>query len=432
MKRLITTALLLLSVLFVNIPAYAETIETSANSYILVDAKTGQVLSEKDADKKSYPASTTKILTAIVAIETGDLKQMMTASKEAVKDIGPDGMNIFIAPGEELQMEDLLNAMLIASANETANIIAENLAPTRKDYIDKMNAKAKELGANNTHFTNPNGMHDDDHYTTARDLSILACYAMSLPKFREITAKKSYLMNVTNMHKKWDMLYTTNKFLYTTSEYFSKITGIKSGYTSQAGYNLVSSAMNDDGMELIAVVFGDQSKAKVDTDSKKLLEYGFENYSLQKVIAEGQFIKNVPVKDAKDNVNVNIVVKSDFSCVLPKDSSEWNIDFSDTINSKIQAPVNKGDVLGYREYRRNGAKLGKVDLVAAGSVEKIQTQPTKLKEKTGSPIIFSIIKYILLAAFALFALRFILRRISRSMKARRRRNLYQTKRRLMK
>lgn len=433
MKRILILTLFILSILILyETPAYADLMTSDAQAYILIDAKSGMVLCEKNANDKLYPASTTKILTAVVALENGDLNQMMKASRESVRDIGVGGMNIGISPGEELRMEDLLNAMLIQSANETANILAENLAPTRKDFIDMMNSRAKELGATNTHFTNPCGMHDNGHYTTARDLSIIARHAMTLPKFCEIVAKDSYMMTVTNMHKKWDMLYTTNKLLYQTSELFSKVTGIKSGFTSQAGFNLVSAAVNNDGMELIAVVLGeiDHPQSRVTSDSKTLLEHGFKDFAIQKLTDDGQAIKSVSVSGAKDNMNVDLVTGNEFSCVLPVDKNEWKVIATENINPDIQAPIQKGDVLGYIEYERVGIRLGKVDLVAASAVEKSSME--KLKNTTGNSVFISIVKTVLIAVVCLFFLRIVLRLISRSRKAKRQRTMYNINRRLMK
>lgn len=429
-KAFIPITILVILSLYI-MPVYADPIKTDAHAYILVDAKTSMVLCEKNADDRLYPASTTKILTGIVALENGDLNQMMTASREAVRDIGAGGMNIGISPGEELRMEDLVNAMLIQSANETANILAENLAPTRKDFIDMMNNKAKELGATNTNFTNPCGMHDNEHYTTARDLSIMARYGMTIPKFREIVAKDSYAMTPTNMHKSWDMLYTTNRLLYQTSDFFSKVTGIKSGFTSQAGFNLVSSAINNDGMELIAVVMGetDHPQSRVVNDSKTLLEHGFKDFYIQKVADAGQAVKSVAVGGAKEPTNVDLVLESEFKTVLPVDKNEWNISAIENINPDIKAPIKKGDVLGYIEYERDGIKLGKVNLIAANSIEKNSIET--IKEKAGNPILLSISKTVLIAFVCLFFLRIVLRTISRRRRARRRRSIY-TNRRLTK
>lgn len=437
MKRILVLTFFLLFILILNeTPAYADLITTDARAYILIDAKTGMVLCEKNADDKLYPASTTKILTALVALEKGNLDQMMTASREAIRDIGPDGMNIGINPGEELRMEDLVNALLIRSANETANIIAENLAPARKDFVDMMNKRAKELGAVNTNFTNPCGLHGMEHYTTARDLSVITRYAMTIHKFREIVAKDSYAMTPTNMHKKWDMLYTTNKLLYQTSDYFSKVTGIKSGFTSQAGFNLVSSAMNNDGMELIAVVLGetDHPQSRVVSDSKKLLEHGFQDNSIQKLTNAGQVIKSVSVSGAKDDMNVDLVTGNDFSCVLPVDKNEWKVTTMENINPAIQAPIQKGDILGYIEYERNGIKLGKVDLVAASTVERSNAAKFKdnAKAVTGNSFFINTIKIVLGFVIFFVVLRLVLRSVSRNLKSRRRRKMYNINRRLMK
>lgn len=427
-KVLFVLILIVFPIMYITLVS-ANPIETDAQSYILIDAKTGLVLCEKNADARLYPASTTKILAAVVAIEEGNLNQTMTASKEAVRDIGPDGMNIFIAPGEELRMEDLLNAMLIQSANETANILAENIAPTRKAFVDMMNIKAKELGATNTHFTNPNGMHNDDHYSTARDLSKIAHYAMMLPKFREIVGKKSYAMMPTNMHEKWDMLYTTNKFLYETSEYFSKVTGIKSGFTSQAGFNLVSSAINDSGMELIAVVLGekDHPKSRVNSDSKELLEHGFKDFAIQKLSDSGERIKSIPVSDAKDNMNVDLVTDNEFSCVLPVQKDNWEVTSTENINPDIKAPIHKGDVLGYIEYEKDGIKLGKVDLVAANDIEKDNIE--KLKDMKKNSVFISIAKIVLIVFICLSLLLFILYFVNKNRRAQRRRNAYKINKR---
>ncbi len=165
--------IIILVVLLVNVcNVAAETPSIPEGSCILIDSKTGQVLFEKASDaKRLFPASTTKIMTAALALENGKLDAMMTASQEAIYDIGKDGSNIGIMAGEQLSLENLLKALLISSANETANIIAENLCATRQEFVDLMNQKARELGASDTHFVNPCGAHDDNHYTTAADLA---------------------------------------------------------------------------------------------------------------------------------------------------------------------------------------------------------------------------------------------------------------------
>jgi D-alanyl-D-alanine carboxypeptidase/D-alanyl-D-alanine carboxypeptidase (penicillin-binding protein 5/6) len=194
--------------------------------YILIDSKTGLVMAEQNADIQIKPASLTKILTAIVALENGDLQREMTVSQAAVNDIGKGGMNIGIMAGETgLTLENMLNVMLIKSANETANIIAENLAPSRSEYMDMMNEKAREIGALNTYYVNPSGKdtekEDAPHVTTARDMAVMARYAMTIPEFRKIVATEYYygMPSSTNKHADgWDplVLRNTNKFLCMT------------------------------------------------------------------------------------------------------------------------------------------------------------------------------------------------------------------------
>jgi D-alanyl-D-alanine carboxypeptidase (penicillin-binding protein 5/6) len=409
-KSSVVVLILFLSSVLYALPVHAEPITTDALAYILIDAGTGMVLYEKNADDRHFPASTTKILTAIIALEKGDPEQIMKASSAAIDDIGDGGMNIGINEGEEIRMNDLLNAMLIQSANDTANILAENLAPTRQNFVDRMNARAKELGAINTHFTNPSGMQDIEHYTTARDLASMARYAMTMPKFREIVAKQSYIMPATNKHQNWDPLYTTNNFLFEASEYFTKPTGIKSGYTIEAGSNLVASAVNDKGMELIAVIMGEmnQPAGKTVSDVKALIEYGFQHYSIQKLTDAGRVIKNVAVTNAKEDISIDLVTKDEFSSVLPNDAGDQNVTAVENINPDIKAPVNKGDVLGTIEYQRNGLLLGKVDLVSSVSVEK-KTSPWA-----------NILKTVLIIIISFFALRITLRFVSRRLNAKRR------------
>ena len=408
-------------------------------TYILMDLKTGQVIAEQDADKKVRPASTTKIMTAILALENGRLDQAMTVSKAAVYDIGDGGSNIGINPGESgFTLENLLNAMLIKSANETANIVAENIGKTRSEFVDLMNKKAAELGAVNTHFVNPCGKddakEDADHLSTARDMAIIGRYAMNIPKFREIVDKEYYKeMPATNDHPVWDPLRTTNKLLWPKNSYPYEldgtehnyiVNGIKTGYTSAARNNLIVSAVNDEGMELIAAIMHASGSGIVFSSAKKLVQYGFEHYSLQKIDTANRIVKNATVENAKDNERLDLVTASDFSCALPIDEGDSHIAVKENINSIVQAPVNAGDVLGSVEYSRNGLVLGKVDIIASKNVEKAVKAEEMLVDKgkatMGIPIVRIII--IIFSAFLfLILLRIVLRKISKMVIKKRRR-----------
>lgn len=421
--RKIFSVLLAISVLSACISnVHAEELNIDAPSYILIDPETGRSLAEKEPDEKMYPASTTKIMTAIIALEQGDLNQMATASAKAI-DLEYGSMHIGIMQGEQIVLEDLLNAMMIRSANDAANIIAENVGASYDDFIEQMNKKARELGATNTHFVNPHGMHSDDHYTTVRDMATIARYAMSIDKFREIVKKPYYDMKPTNKHEEWDRLYTINRFLTNLqeykSDYFTPI-GIKSGYTSQAGNTLVSAAVNDSGMELIAVVFGakgSNNNSDVYDFSKELLEYGFKNFSRKKLLKSNQLVESVNVEEATDNPGLDLVAESDISAILPSDQDlsflEKNIVL---ISPTISAPVAKGDVLGYVEFRQDGVLLGKTNIVASRSIDKSTKAIEKFSEEVASarPRLKNFLIGTATALVAFLLLRIILRRISRA------------------
>lgn len=346
--------------------------DLDVKAYILIDGKTGQVITENNSDKKLYPASITKVMTAIIAIENGKFDQIMTASEPAIYEIGEGGMNIGIMAGEQMTMKDLLHAMLLKSANEAANIIAENIAGSRQAFVNLMNKKAIELGAKNTHFANPSGAHNPNHFTTAADYVKIAQYAMSKPEFRDIVIKKSYDLAATNKHSTWPALANSNRLIYQSSIYYSHVTGVKPGFTSQAGNTLVSAAIDSNGMELIAVVMGALSNAKrenIYTYSQSLLEYGFQNYSLQKVMNADTIVsKGVKVTGKNITDSVDLVTASELKAALPKDIDSWGLEEKKFVQKNITAPVKKGQVLGNIEYFRNNVSLGKINLVASKSI----------------------------------------------------------------
>jgi len=433
MKRTIAIILLIVILSSVTAPVHAEPPDIDAEAYILIDANTGRVLCEYNSNTVLYPASTTKVMTALLAIEMGDMDEIMTASAAAVYDIGKDGMNIGIMPGEELTLEDLLNAMMVRSANEAANIIAENLSESREEFINLMNKRARELGALNTNFVNPCGAHDDNHYTTAADLAKIAYHAMKLPKFREVVRKTEHSMSPTNKHSQWDtVLYSTNHLLTGKHDGDYTVTGIKTGYTNPAGHNLVSSAENSSGVSLIAVVMGvrDYNGSRLVAEySRKLLEYGFENYSIQNIIPRNHVIKkDVEVVDADNNATVSLVAENSLDALLPVDKSQWNLKEEIHINPEITAPVEKGQILGYIKYSSDGFALGKINIIAESSVEK--SYKAELRDTVNDRLQSNafqkgvLIAVIVLLAF--FFLRITLRIISRRVKARRkkRRNKY--------
>jgi len=270
------SVILLLAIAFtgtVNTVAHAASwpalSEIDARQYCVFDTTSGQFLIDYKIDEPAYPASTTKIMTSILALEADMLERMVTVSASAV-DIAAGSSKVGLIAGEEVRFEDILAGMMVASGNDAANVIAETLAGSQSEFAALMNAKAAGLGMSGTNFVNAHGLHDVAHVTTARDMAHLAAYAMQNDQFRELAILRQYIMPTTNKHpySGWGLFNNTNSFLQfgetaLQSDLISQYTGIKTGTTTSAGVCLVSSAVTRDGHELIAVVFGVPSKSPV-------------------------------------------------------------------------------------------------------------------------------------------------------------------------
>jgi len=430
---LIYIIILLFTAFYMPVQAFADTEpELTAEAYILMDMKTGQVLAEKNSHARRSPASTTKIMTAIIALENASLDTEMTASQNAINSVGYDYVAAGIKPGEIIKLQNLLELMRITSANEAGYIIAENISEngTVQGYADMMNQKARDLGLTGTHFTNPCGIEDPNHYTTAYDLAVMAREAMQYETFRDIVIKTDIVMPDTNFRKsnEWKAghLEYTNKLLKYRSKYFSKVTGIKTGYTDPAGRCLVSSAVNPEDMELIAVVLGADvaNSDLVFVESQKLLEYGFANFALQDVVKSGKYIDRVEVADAVESKKVELITDGDITHVLPISAERRNAELTEekTLNEPFAAPIAQGQVLGKLEYFYKGESIGSVNIIAKESIEK--TTIAQIRDKYYEIINderFRLgLKITVGAIVFLIILRYVLKTISRRNKRKRR------------
>jgi len=258
----------------------------SSPCVLLIEKETGDILYEKNAYDRMYPASTTKILTAIIVLEKCYLNERVVVSSSAISSVPPSYTKANLQPGEEFTVEELLNVLLIPSANDAANVLAEHVSGSIADFSSLMNEKAAEIGLKGSHFTNPSGIHDENLYTTAFDLSLLARYAMNIEKFREIVAKTEFTLPGTTIHPEADRSFHTSNFLLNPDEknyYFPSTTGIKTGFTDSAGDCLVASAKKDD-IEFIAVCLNGKTlnngvREKF-LDCKTLFDFAFDNYTI--------------------------------------------------------------------------------------------------------------------------------------------------------
>lgn len=363
-----------------------------SESAILIDAKSGTILVQKNADKKMYPASLTKIMTAILAIEMGKLTDVITVDDDTPYEI--EGSHIALDPGEILTLKDLLYAMMLPSANDAASVIAKHYGKTLDSFVKIMNDKAKELGAYNTHFTNPHGLHDENHYTTAADLALITKYAMENETFREIVATTRYEIQITNKKDEPRYFTTLNKLIYNTSynqicvdgtyisPYYEYATGAKTGYTPQAGNCLVATAKKD-GTELIAVTMKGIS-LEMYQDAHNLFNYGFREYENTTLISKNTFVKNIKITNG-DSREISVITENDLTALIEK-SSSGDIK-SNVIINDITLPIGKNDVVGKIEYTLNNEVIGVVNLISPISVKSTAA------ENQGN-IFLAIIKFI--------------------------------------
>ncbi|MDD3839070.1 MAG: D-alanyl-D-alanine carboxypeptidase [Clostridia bacterium] len=366
MNKKILIAIIIFLICFFN-PikiSFAQDLQITADKVILMEAETGKILYKKNAYIKSYPASTTKILTAILALENSGKNEIVVPNDD-VLNINNGSSRIYLNPGEKMSVEQLLYALMLPSGNDAAIALADHVSESIESFVTLMNYKSKELGANNTHFVNPHGFHDPDHYTTAYDMAIIARYALKNHDFRKIISTYKYVLPPTNKFDQERRWINTNKLINPESkEYYPKSTGIKTGYTSVAKNCLVASASNDN-MELIAVILG--CEKDMFSQARALFEYGFEHYKKLNIVNKNKIIETVEVYGSESKT-VDIATEEDIIDVFPKENSDSIYHVVD-IKDDITAPIKKGEILGRVTYHI-GNENRTVNLIALNDVEK--------------------------------------------------------------
>lgn len=378
MRGAVALLLVLLIIFSGALPAFAEKApEVKADAAILVDASNGHVLFEKNSAKEMYPASTTKIMTAIVALEAvkkGEisLEQPLVLSEESNATLAADGSGIGLKVGEEMKLENLLQGLLIASGNDAAVCIAEGVAGSINAFVERMNKKAAELKLKGTHFVNPHGLHDPSHRTTAADLAVIAREAMKNETFRSIVECAHIYLPATNMSDKRYFINTNNlvsRMRYPTY-FYDKATGIKTGSTTEAGYCLVSSA-EDEGKSVIAVVLHAKDIPQSHNESRSLLKYGLTGFKLKRFVSKDDIIGEVKVKQAADGTDhILLAAEGSLESLFPKDGDDKKIESKVEIPEKAYAPITVGQVIGKVTYVYNGNTLGTVNLVSTVNVKR--------------------------------------------------------------
>lgn len=372
---------------------------------ILVDLNTGTILYDKDSDKQMYPASTTKIMTALLvleAVESGSLSldDIVTVTEEMLNDLPYDGSSMYLEKDEQISVKNLLEGLLIISGNDAAHALAFAVSGSVESFVNQMNTRASELGANDTHFVNPHGLHDDNHYTTATDLAKITREAMKNDTFREIVATGHIKIPATNLTE--DRYFINTNGLISAMRYreyyYKKSIGVKTGYTDEAGNCLVSAAQ-DGQFTLLCVLLNAEGSNVSHNDSIRLLDYGFSNYRAATAIPKGRMLGEVKVKQGAKGVDfVTLSTAENLIVTLPTDVSTDELTVTVDTPDAVYAPIQAGTPLATVTVYYEGSELGSAELVADTNVKRHMLWfLMALWEKIWGFTPFRVICYILIA-----------------------------------
>ncbi len=338
----------------------ADDVEVKGEAYVLMDADSGKVLMGKNEHKKLPPASMTKLMTLILAVEAMEegkvaLKDKVVSSENAWK---MGGSQIYLEPGEEMTYEDMLIAIAVGSANDACVAVAEHLEGTHKNFVEKMNERARKMGLKNTHFVNSYGLTADDHYSSSYDMAIIARNALNYPRILEYCSIKEY-----NLRQGDFKLFNTNKLLW----WYQGADGFKTGWTNEAKYCLTATAKRD-GLRLISVVMGSPEKQGNFRDSMQLFNYGFARYAYKSFFTRGSACGMVKVgKGIIDSVEV--IAEEDAGSITVK-GEENTIKSQMEFLSYVDAPVSQGQKLGEILIFKDGTLEKKVNLLASQDIAR--------------------------------------------------------------
>ncbi len=437
-KKIFCSSLVILLIILTVLPtagAYTPTnFNIDAEGALLVNTDTGDILFSKNADKKLYPASLTKLMTALVLYEnTADLdSEIITVSQYAVNSLQGTDSVPQLNVGEKLTVRQMLYVLLISSANDGANAIAEHVAGSVEAFSEKMNAKAAELGMTGTHFVTAHGLHDPNHYTTVNDMYKLTTAVLSVDILKEVCYSTKYRLEATNMSAARTFT-TTNLMLLNNGQtctaekykgqsyYYKYAKGVKTGYTDPAGRCLISTASKG-GYNYMCIlmncpVYAENGRTKIRIefgDTKALYEWAFNEFEYKNILSTDQIIGEAPVDLAWDTDFVSVVPSNKLSAVVPKvaDSSTISMEI-DWYKSKYDAPIKKGDIMGECRLVYAGEVLGTVTLEAAQDVERSTLMYIGRSVKNFTSALFSsklflVFLMLVIAAVAIFIISLII------------------------
>jgi len=356
----------LIVVLSINCTALAQTQpDIKSPSAVLIDAGTGTVLFEKNSHQRLEPASITKIMTLILAFEALDQGKVKPEDKIKVSERAwkTGGSQVFLGPGEEQTLETLLKCITVASANDASVAVAEYIGGSVDGFVKMMNDRANVLGLQDTNFMNPHGLSEQNHYTSAYDIAIMARELVRHPRFFTWSTVWMDYLEHTDKERDATMLANTNKLLGK----YEGLDGVKTGFHQKAGYCFAGTAKRGD-FRLISVVMNAENSNQRFEDTVKLLDYGFGHFNSVLIVKKGSVQKNIPVEKGMSQ-NVNIVAESDLS-ILTEKGKESGINTKIEAPDKLSAPLKKGQVVGKIIAEQDGKKIGEVKLVISQDIKK--------------------------------------------------------------
>lgn len=414
-----------------------------AKAAVLYEMNTDTMLYAYNADERVYPASLTKVMTCLLALELcGDLNEVVTVPESVIANKDPNGSGMDLVAGEELKMIELLYGLMVESANDAASTIAVHLCGSEEAFVRRMNQKASQLGCEQTHFVNVHGLHDEEHYTTARDMAKILYAALESEIFQELYSTTSYRIDATNKSEERKM-YTTN---YMISEaiyqqyYDSRVIGGKTGFTTPAGRCLVS-VSESGGMKLLCVMMGAENTMSEDgttvigqgnfDQTKSLLDFGFKNYTTAQVLSPNQTLGQFNVENSSDDLQG--VVRESVDTLVPVNSDMSAIRYEYTLDREtLNAPIDEGESIGVVRVWYHTKCLAQQELYAASSVSR--DRPTVVSGGAVSPAspvspgssLWHIVLAVILALLGLIAgmllIGYIRASVIRAKRARRRKN----------
>ena len=355
--------LIFLLLVWAPLQVCAVELPLTAASAILVDAHSGKILYEKEPHQKLYPASMTKLMTLVLAMEALDsgkftMDDLVIASENAAS---YRGSHIFLSPGEELTVKEMLLGIALASGNDAAVAMAEYIAGTHEAFVELMNEKAAELGMKNTHFANCNGLHDPNHYTTSYDFSLLARYALNFPELLEICTVKHYRIREETRHPlQYD---NKNKLLW----FYPGTDGFKTGWTEDAKYCFVGTCKRDN-LRLISVVMGVPAPQGHFSETKTLFNYGFSQFTFKEFYQENETVGEVFVGKGQEQ-KIDVIPEGKVGIILPRSEAK-DLTTEIELVPIANAPLSKGDVVGYISILSNGEILSRTNLIVKDDIAK--------------------------------------------------------------